>query len=224
VLLYIESGNRSKANECIQEYQEISKKTKNEVVQLHGSLAEAIYLKSSSRFIDKGQAQKKFSKLLKDAYNEEHPQNTQILPTSDKSFSFLVVYHLIELYIEEFKLTEDKKILQEAQQLVDNHIQSVHDQKFSPKLVELSLLKAKLFIVDGEIEKALVILEQTRQEANINNFHRLEEKVSFEINQINREFQKWNGVIKNISVKDRIEKVRLEEYLKAIQKFVTVQE
>jgi len=219
VFLYIESKNHSKAKECIHEFQELSKTTSNEVVKLHGSLAEAIFLKSSSRFIDKGQAQQKFLKLLEDAYSEKHPQNTQILPTSDKDFSFLVVYHLIELYIEEFKLTEDKKIMLEAQQLIDNHIHRVHDQKFSPKLVELSLLKAKMLIVDGEIEKALVILEQIKQDANTNNFHRLEERVDFEIAQIKREFQRWDAAI---SVRDRIEKVQMEEYLKEAQQMVSL--
>ena len=219
VFLYLESKNRSKAQECIHKFQELSKTTSNEVVKLHGSLAEAIFLKSSSRFIDKGQAQQKFFKLLEDAYSEKHPQNAQVLPTSDKDFSFLVVYHLIELYIEEFKLTEDKKIMLEAQQLIDNHIHRVHDQKFSPKLVELSLLKAKMLIVNGEIEKALVILEQVKQDANTNNFHRLEEKVGFEITQIEREFQKWDAAI---SVRDRIEKVHIEEYLKDAQQIISL--
>lgn len=218
VFLYIESKNRSKAQECIHEFQELSKTTSNDVVKLHGSLAEAIFLKSSSRFIDKGQAQLKFLKLLEDSYNEKFPQNWWALPTSDKDFSFLVVYHLIELYIEEFKLTEDKKIMLEAQQLIDNHIYKVHDQEFSPELVELSLLKAKMVIVDGEIEKALEILEQAKQDANTNNFHRLEEKVDFEITQIEREFQKWDAAI---SVRDRIEKVQLEDYLKEAQQMIS---
>ncbi len=219
VFLYIESNNRSKAQECIHEFQELCKTLSNEVVKLHGSLAEAIFLKSSSRFIDKGQALQKFLKLLEDAYSENYPQSAQILPTSDKDFSFLVVYHIIELYLEEFKLTEDKKIMLEAQQLIDDHIHRVHDQKFSPKLVELSLLKAKMLIVDGEMTKALVILEQAKQDANTNNFHRLEERVGFEITQIEREFQKWDAAI---SVRDRIEKVQIEEYLKKAQKIISL--
>jgi tetratricopeptide (TPR) repeat protein len=219
VFLYIESKTRSKAQECIYKYQELCKTTSNEVVKLHGSLAEAIFLKSSSRFIDKGLAQQKFLKLLEDAYSENYPQNAVIFPTSDKDFSFLVVYHLIELYIEEFKLTEDKKIMLEAQQLIDNHIHRVHDQKISPKYVELSLLKAKLLIVDGEIEKALVILERVKQDAITNSFHRLEEKVGIEITLIEREFQKWDAAI---SVRDRIEKVKIEEYLNEAQQMVSL--
>ncbi|PWI47019.1 hypothetical protein CEE45_13675 [Candidatus Heimdallarchaeota archaeon B3_Heim] len=218
VFLYVESKNRPKAHECNQKFQEFSKTTSNEVVKLHGSLAKAIFLKSSSRFIDKGHAQQIFHKLLEDANSERYPKHAQILPTSDKDFSFLVVSHLIELYIEEFKLTEDKKIMVEAQQLLDDHIQMADTLKFSPKLVEFSLLKAKMLIVDGKIEKALAILEQVKKDANINKLHRLQDKVSFEMMQIEREFQKWDAAI---SVKERIEKVQIEDYLKKAQKLIS---
>ena len=71
----------------------------------------------------------------------------------------------------------------------------MHDQKLSPELVELSSVKTKMLNVDGEIEKALVILEQVKQDARTNNFHRPEEKVDFEITQIEREFQKWDTLL-----------------------------
>jgi tetratricopeptide (TPR) repeat protein len=219
VFLYIESKKRSKAQDCIHRFQAFSKTTPNEVVKLHGSLVEAIFLKSSSRFIDKGQAQQKFLKLLDNAYKANHPQSAQILPTSDKDISFLVVYHLIELYIEEFKLTEENKIMSEAQELIDKHINRSHDQKFSPKVVELSLLKAKMSIVEGKIENALAILEQVKQEANTNKFYRLEEKVDFEIIKIEKEFQKWDVAI---SVRERIEKVQIKEYLKEAQEMISL--
>jgi tetratricopeptide (TPR) repeat protein len=217
VFLYIESNRRSKAQECFLKYQELSKTVSNEIVKLQGSLVEAILLKSSSRFIDKGRAQQIFLKLLEDAYSEKYPTQPQVLPTSDKDFSFLIVYHLIDLYIEEYKLTEDEKIMLEAQQLIDNHIQHVHDQKFSPKLAELSFLKGKLLIIDGEIEEALEILEQVKQDANTNNFHRMEEKVGMEITKIEKEYQKWDAAV---SIRDRIEKVQVEEYLKEAQQII----
>ena len=76
-----------------------------------------------------------------------------------------------------------------------------------------------MLIVDGEIEKAFGILEQVKQDANTNNFHRLEEKVGFEITQIEREFQKWDAAV---SVRDRIEKVQIEEYLKEAQQMISL--
>ncbi|MHA2096758.1 MAG: tetratricopeptide repeat protein, partial [Candidatus Hodarchaeales archaeon] len=218
-LLYIESGNRSKAEKCIHEFQVLRRSSNNSVAKLHESVAEAIFLKSSSRFIDKGKAQKKLLEILEETriVHTDTERMFYNLPTLDKRFSSFIVFNLIELYLEEFKLTEDKKIMSEAQQLIDNHIQNVYDQKFSPELVELSLAKAKMSIVDGKIEKALAILEQVKQDANTNHFHHLEEKVDSEITQIEREFQKWDAAI---SVRDRIEKVQINEYLKNAQQMV----
>ncbi|MHA2279167.1 MAG: tetratricopeptide repeat protein [Candidatus Kariarchaeaceae archaeon] len=217
--LYIESGNRSKAQKSINDFQEFSKNTNNANVKLHESVAEAIFLKSSSRFIDKGQAQKKFLEIL-DEIQSARADSGQLfffLPTLDKSFSSFVVFHLVELYLEEFKLTEDRTILLEAKQLIDNQIQNIHDQKFSPELAELSLLKVKFLIIEGEIEKAVLILEQVKQDANTNKFHRLEEKVGIEIEQIDKEFKKWDTAF---PIKDRIKKVELEEYIRKAQKFL----
>ncbi len=215
IVLYIESGTRSRAQKCLHEFQELSKDSSSESVKIHGLIAEAILLKSSSRIQDKAQAQSKFLELL-NTQDEGMPLHSsfQISPASAKNFSFLVISHLAELYLEEFKLSEDTKILLEAQQLIDNHIEHKNDQKFSPEVVELSLLKAKLSIVEGDIEKALVTLEQTKQDANVNNFFFLEKKVNLEIAQIEREFKKWDAAI---SVRERIEKVQIEEYLKEAQ-------
>jgi hypothetical protein len=58
-----------------------------------------------------------------------------------------VITHLAELYLEEFKLSEDKTIMLEVRKLIDNQIQKLDNQKFSPELVELLLLKAKLLLV-----------------------------------------------------------------------------
>ncbi|MFQ5980838.1 MAG: hypothetical protein ACE5OZ_22095 [Candidatus Heimdallarchaeota archaeon] len=220
LFLHLESEGRRKAQQRIQQVQELSRNSKNEIVELHLAIAEAMFLKSGPRFGDKALAQTKFLTLLKNVYSKKHPHSILMVPTSDKDFLFLVVFHLVELYLEEFKLTEDKSILLEAQQLIDNHLQHVQDQEFSPKLPQLSFLKAKLLIVDGEIETALVILEQVKHEARVNNFRRLEETISVEIEQIENEFKKWDAAT---SIKERVEKVQLEDYVKKAQRLIAAQ-
>lgn len=215
ILLYIESRNRSQAENVIQEFKELNRNSTSDRVKVHYLVAQAIFLKSSSRFYDKAQAQR----ILKELLNEEiQAHGSYVWLTSDTTFSFLIIIYLAELYIEEFKLSEDNMIMREARSLIDNHIQSVDDQKYSPELIELSLLKAKLLIIEGEIEKALEILENVRQVANTNNLHRLEEKIGLEINRIDKEFTKWDAAI---SVRDRIKMVEIEKYLKEVQKMQT---
>lgn len=215
ILLYIEFGNRSKAQKCIQEFQDSSGKSNSVRVKVHRQVAEAIFLKSSSRFSDKAQAQKKFLELLNERDEESYVHGPYVFLTSDTTFSFLVLIHLAELYLEEFKLSEDKLVMKEARRLIDNHIQNTSDKKFSPELLELSLLKAKLLIVEGEIKKAIAILDQAKQDARTYKLHRLEEKIGLEITRIEEEFQKWDAAI---SVRERIKVVEIERYLKEAQK------
>ena len=47
----------------------------------------------------------------------------------------------------------------------------------------------------------------------------MEKKVNLEIAQIEREFKKWDAAI---SVRDRIEKVQIEEYLKEAQQIISL--
>ncbi|MHA2224803.1 MAG: tetratricopeptide repeat protein [Candidatus Hodarchaeales archaeon] len=219
ILLYIESGNRSKAQKSINELQEVCRNANSDRVKVHNLVTEAIFLKSSSRFNDKAQAQNIFLELLNED-GEIHSHGSYVWLSSDKSFSYLVITHLAELYLEEFKMSEDNNIMLEVRQLIDNQIQKVDKQKFSPELVELSLLKAKLLIVEGKIDEASKILEKAKEIAKANNFNRMEEKIKFEITRIEKEFNKWDVAI---SIRDRIKRVQIEEYLREVQKMISLQ-
>ncbi len=218
VLLHIELGSRSKAEKYIQEFKKLSKSQSSDRVKVHRIATEAIFLKSSPRLIDKAHAQKLFLQLLQDKDEEIQSHGSYVWITSDKFFSFFVIFHLAELYLDEFKLSEDNVILQEVQDLINDELQSARDQKFSPEYIELSLLQAKLMIIEGKIKKSLLILEEIKQIADINDFHRLKEKIGLEIKRIDREFTKWDSAV---SVKERIKQVEIEKYLKEVQKFLT---
>ncbi|MFW9779688.1 MAG: hypothetical protein ACFFE8_12610 [Candidatus Heimdallarchaeota archaeon] len=217
LLLYIEFGSRRKAKECIQKFFQASGRSNSKRITAHGLVAEAIFLKSSSRFSDKARAQSIFLELLAAREKEIQSAGSYIWLTSDTTFSFLVLTHLAELYLDEFKLSEDKLIMKEARRLIDNHIQTLSEKKFSPELIELSLLKAKLFIVEGEIKQAMAILDQAKQEADENRLFRLGEKIEVEMDHIEQEFKKWDSAV---SVRERIKIVEIEKYLQEVQKMV----
>ncbi|MHA2317210.1 MAG: tetratricopeptide repeat protein, partial [Candidatus Hodarchaeales archaeon] len=107
VLLYIGSGNRNKAERCIKEFQKLSKISSSDRAKLHCRATEAIFLKSSPRLIDKARAQQLFLQLLKDKDDDVQSHGAYVWITSDKTFSFLVIFHLAELYLDEYKLSEN---------------------------------------------------------------------------------------------------------------------
>ena len=67
--------------------------------------------------------------------------------------------------------------------------------------------------------EATKILEQAKQVAKNNNFRRMEEKIGFEIKRIEKEFKKWDAAI---SIRDRIKQVQIEDYLKEVQKMISL--
>ncbi|MFX0123398.1 MAG: tetratricopeptide repeat protein [Candidatus Hodarchaeota archaeon] len=215
IMIYLEEGNRLEAQSYFEKIDQADLDIdRSFFVEFHYGIAKAIYLKSSSRFVDKARAQEKFRELLRiDALKVEPPL---------LGYFFLGIFHLCDLYVEEFKLSEDPAIMLEVKQLIDDYYLNVQSLGFKPKLVELSILKAKMMTIQGDVEQAIEILEDAKQIANNNDFYRLEQKVSSEITQLGNEITSWTRMLQqNTPIIERIEKVRLEEYLKAVQRIVT---
>ncbi|OLS24942.1 MAG: hypothetical protein HeimC3_18180 [Candidatus Heimdallarchaeota archaeon LC_3] len=209
LLLYAETGQRLKATNCIDLYQNKCEKSSSSRIEINRLIAKAIYLKSSTRLIDKGEAQKIFLNLLND------PNRKVMNPYvhTDKSFTFFIIVSLIELSLEEFKISEDNLILEEVKQLIDNHIQK-EGSKESLEFIELELIGAKFLIIEGKLGEALNIMEKTKEIAVNNDYHYLEDKINKEIEKIDREFKKTI----DSTVKERIQRMQLEVYLQEAKK------
>ncbi|MFW9777981.1 MAG: hypothetical protein ACFFE8_03940 [Candidatus Heimdallarchaeota archaeon] len=216
---YVETKNRDKAQNRLKQFEELTKGSDLKIGKIFFSLTEALFLKTSSRIIDRAKAQEKYLDLLL-LINEYFPKSGRQLPLFIQNFSFQVIFHLVELYLDEFKITRDEMIIKRARQLIEKQYDELKTDGSYFRNVELSILRAKLLAIDGEIDEALLTLQEAKNDAKNRGFSLQEKRIDSEIGKIKGEFEKWDTVIQSSSLKDRIDKLRVEEYLKETRELI----
>ena len=173
-------------------------------------LAQAIFLKSSPKFVDKAKAQSIFIELLEKLETESN----FVSSSGDKTTRFLLTINLAEIYYLEFLTSKDLSTLADIQELIDN-FRNKSKNEIIHETILISILKSKILIVEGKIEEALNELNSALLIATENEYTKLIEDINKEIRLVHSEIGKW-GIQSNIL--DRIKAVDMELYIKEAQK------
>jgi hypothetical protein len=95
-----------------------------------------------------------------------------------------------------------------------------NQQSFS-LIVKALLLQAKFEMIEGNLQKASKYLSQAEITAKEKDLGLIVKKVTTEKKNLENEFEKWQELIqRNVSIQERLERIRMEDYLKEIQKVV----
>ena len=80
-----------------------------------------------------------------------------------------------------------------------------------------------MLIVEGKLDEALKILEQAQNLAIENHLGLLGKTVNEEKASLEKEYSKWQNLIEaNVSMKELVHQVQIEDYLRMAQKMVNV--
>lgn len=86
-------------------------------------------------------------------------------------------------------------------------------------IIEALILQAKLYIIEGNFQDALELIDQAKNLAEEKNLSSFVEKVSSEKQRFEEDYEKWLGLIQsNSSIQKRLEYSQLEQYIKEAQK------
>ncbi|MCY3414079.1 MAG: hypothetical protein INQ03_20715 [Candidatus Heimdallarchaeota archaeon] len=161
VYAYVQLNEMEQARVYIEEMEEISNKyPNNDVVRSFYDLAQAYYYKYSSRLRNLMKAEVIFSELRKRKSLEFQYQR-------------LILIHLTEIYLIELSLGYDAEIIED----INNLIQELHEM--NPQsgseyfIVEVSLLKAKLYELEGNTREALQIVNEALEICSKHDFKRM---------------------------------------------------
>jgi len=123
--------------------------------------------------------------------------------------------NLCELLILEIKISETAEdLLQEVTTLSDKFYEVAQKQKSSLLSVMALLLKTKLALVRGEVEKANGLLSDAKKIASEKKLRNLLSKVKIEQETVQAELNKWDELIqRKASIQERIEQARIANYI-----------
>ncbi|MFQ5977586.1 MAG: tetratricopeptide repeat protein [Candidatus Heimdallarchaeota archaeon] len=212
ILVSLDKGSPEQAQQYLERLQSIHEQEEYKGLSQAYQLAHALVLKASPRIRDKARAQE----LL------------QLLAEEDEMVDFfiaqLAMIHLCELLLSELKAYGEISVLQEANKLVDRLYSSAQTQHSLSLVVNSLILKAKFAMIEGDLIAATQYLEQARLTAEEKTLGRLAEKAAAEKRQLEAQYETWEQLIqRNAPIKERVEHARVADYLKAVEKLVSVQ-
>jgi len=203
ILLRLETGESANAEQQLKRLKEIAEQENNPIIANRTHLADALYQMQSPKLLDKAQAQQKLRNLIQQ---------------QDLEVDLLIIAYLnlFELYIIEWKVSEDEATLDEIYQLLDQMQEFAKNQSMLPLEVELHLLRAFLALVQGNLPQADSQVTEAIQIAQTHEFTHLIVKSQELHTKIQSQVKEWQSLLdENVSITRLLEKTEMEEYLKA---------
>lgn len=167
-------------------------------------LSEALILKTSIRIKDKARSQKLFQEVIDDPHLKLNLLN--YLADSKK----IALLNLCELLLFELKsspdeITDKNEVFREFKKLLNNLASLAQEQHSFPLLVDVTILKAKLALIDGKLTQATQLLAQAKIIAEENELKFLHRRVIGEENYLKTQLSEWENLIKeNVPLLERL--------------------
>ncbi|MFX1516060.1 MAG: tetratricopeptide repeat protein [Promethearchaeota archaeon] len=201
VKLSVEGNFPEKAEPYLQFLEQLNRESENILLKQGYRGIQGLLLRKSNRFKDKVKAQ------------TIHRQNLE----EEKSHFFIkkeALLNLIDLLLEELKLTGNRDILREIKELINQLIKFAQNQSSYNLIAEAYLLQSKLALLDLNTEKAIELLTQVRQIAETKGLERLSMLISYEQESLVSQLNKWERIIEQEpSMSDIIQLTQIEDLI-----------
>ena len=210
VQLNVELKKFEEAKRYLNKIDQLSKQTNVETIEHRLLMGKALILKESERLFEKGQSQQIFQEL---ANNE----------SIEGSLKMQALFNLCELHLYELKAGGSEKIITEIYSIIDQLSAITSAQSYNVVLVEISLFKAKIKLIEGDIKSANDLLNQALQKAMQHNLIIFMKRIAGEQENLQRQLIQWKDLIsRNADYAERIEMAQLNDYLTYAKKLISL--
>ncbi|MHA2009486.1 MAG: hypothetical protein ACXABO_19905 [Promethearchaeota archaeon] len=199
ISIYLKQNSISKAKDCLQEFQQYNDKLPlPENMGLY-KLNQAQILKASTRIQDWTEAMN----ILKDMIST----NTWIT---------YGISELCDLYLRELQITNDPKILDNCQPLIEKLLKITQNSNYYFN-VYAHLLQGKISLLKMNLGDARRYLTKAQDSAEHNGLQLLAQEVSVEHDKLLEQLGEWENLKnKKVSYEDRMNLAKLEETIEGI--------
>ncbi|MCE7734328.1 MAG: tetratricopeptide repeat protein [Candidatus Heimdallarchaeota archaeon] len=204
LIVFLEIKDLKKAKEIKDFIEEIKERKEIPIVTSIRTLAEAVYLKNSNRMIDIAKSQELFVGVAR----------TEIIASQYRIFAIL---NLSGLLITELKVYESEEIFKELNHWLYRLMKIGQVQQLNHLIGEIILIQSQVSVLQGDTEKAIKKLNEGIELASQNGMVKLMKKISSEKEKL---FTEMDNAIdfEAISVRDKLDKMKIGEYLQTIIK------
>ncbi len=202
VSLAVDKRNPELSNQYMKSLKSINNQEKNLIIYQRYRMARALYLKNSNRIRDKALVQEIFQQITE----------SEIV---DHRITVTAIYNLCESLLDELKAYGESSVILEVKSLA-NKLTELADLQSSYRLtIDALILKAKLALVEGNLDDAKELLKRAKKVTEEKNLGlHIVAKVSTERKHLDEEYSIWQRLIKDESTfKERLEQAELKTYL-----------
>ena len=172
-------------------------------------LAKSMSLMKKRRTRDRAEAEKLLKQIVED-------ETARDLMTFD--LYLLSVVTLCDYLLKELSDSDDPEILDELTPLIQLLLERAENQNSFSSIAEGKLLKAKLALIQMDIEAAKPLLTQAQQIAEDHGLNLLAQKISSEHDVLLEKIDDWDKIKKeDAPMADRIELASVEEVINRLQ-------
>ncbi|MFX0173254.1 MAG: hypothetical protein ACFE9L_15265 [Candidatus Hodarchaeota archaeon] len=131
------------------------------------------------------------------------------------------ILNLSELLIFELSVSGSEELLQEIKGMFSRLLEIAKKYQLVGLQVNTLLLQSQYEAIDGNLETAFNLIDHAKVTAQDQRLTLLVEKLGNEKRNLEAEYEKWQNLIQcNASLQERLEHLRIEEYLKDTQEIV----
>ncbi|MFX1253406.1 MAG: tetratricopeptide repeat protein [Promethearchaeota archaeon] len=197
----INKNSLERAQYYLQYLQEINALEENKFISQQCRIGEALLLKTSTRLQDWGRAEELFEKIIEE----------EII---DHELTVLAMLNLCDLLLLKLRTSNDHKILGEVQTIVVKLLKIAKEQHSYSLLVETYILRAKLTLLDLNVQSARRLFTQAQLTAEEKDLHRLAIKISHEHDFLLNQLTQWQThTSQQMPMSERLELSQLKNTL-----------
>ncbi|MFX1537643.1 MAG: tetratricopeptide repeat protein, partial [Promethearchaeota archaeon] len=204
VSVAIEKNSLKQAQMYLQHLSQINDKENNTIISQRYRVAEALMLKTSMRSRNRAKAEEILVEIVEEEIIEHEVTVEALL-------------NLCELFLVELRISNDPEVLEEIQPLVARLLDIAEHQHSHLLLVEIYLLKAKLALVNFDLQETDRLLTKAQKNAEVRGLQRLALKISREKKLFQEQIEKWEHLIEHEGkISERLELAQLEDLMTQI--------
>jgi tetratricopeptide (TPR) repeat protein len=156
---------------------------------------------------------------FKNKLTAENYLNSTLSKNISLEYKSFTLNYLSLLKIDELKIEPREEIIDETKRLIKQAIEIAKKRNHLANIVEANLTESKLLFVLGDYKKATNILLSSYEFARMHNMIRMIKLVENEIKTQKETINKLENKIEDSqNIKDRLEKIQLNEYIESILK------
>ncbi|MFW9825123.1 MAG: hypothetical protein ACFFE4_19435, partial [Candidatus Thorarchaeota archaeon] len=176
-MIYLDLDLSSELQEILDQLKELSEKGENSLFLTAYRMAKAMVLKKSRRSRDRAKAEKLFKKAIKEPVYPE--------------IYYLAIFYLCEFYIEELSLFNEPELFKEINPLLEELLKFSKEQNSYSYLAQTQLLKAKLALIQMDVDTAKKLFTQAQRVAELHELNALARKISIEHDKLLDQIRSW---------------------------------